>query len=91
MLANGLLNHVAGNLHEVAFFAGAFRHDTIMAHMAGARYYLVYDDKTLGIWGPITPQAFLDLNKEKPQFKLINSYPTRTEARAEKQKRLISN
>jgi hypothetical protein len=62
-----------------------------MAHMAGVRYYLVYGDKALGIWGPITPKAFLDLHKQKPQFKLISSYSTRTEARAEKEKRLNSN
>jgi hypothetical protein len=30
LLANGLLYHFAGNLHEVAFFAGALRHAAMM-------------------------------------------------------------
>ena len=69
---------------------GASLHATITAHMA-PRYYLVCSDKTLAIWGPVLPQAFRGLQKENPQFKLINSYSKLAEARAEKQKRQNSN
>ena len=51
-----------------------------------ARYYLVTDGKTLAIWS-VEPQRFLELQKRKPQFTLINSYSTYDEADAERQKR----
>jgi hypothetical protein len=61
-----------------------------MAQMA-LRFYLLSHDETLAIWGPHEPQDFLELNKRKPQFKLINSYPTRAQAESERQKRQNSN
>jgi hypothetical protein len=44
------------------------------AEIRGTRFC---DDKNLVIWEPVTPKAFLDLQKEKPQFKLIDSYSKR--------------
>ena len=35
MFPNGLLNYFAGNLHEVALLAGAFRHGSMMPRIQG--------------------------------------------------------
>ena len=56
-----------------------------MAQMAG-QYYLVCDGKTIAIW-EAEPHRFLELQKRKPHFTLINSYSTYAEADAERQKR----
>jgi hypothetical protein len=89
MLPDCLFYDFASDLHEVALLARAFRHARIMAQMAD-RYYLLSDGKSLVIW-QADPSVFLGIQKLKPQFKLINSYPTRAEALAEIKKRQDPN
>jgi len=48
------------------------------------RYYVVDNGTTVAIW-EAEPQSFLELQKRKPEFKVVNSYATRAEAEVVRQ------